>query len=297
MKTRSSFWSLLKNELGAGRFWHVALVAAWSLTNWLFLAVVPFLALFGEFAAHGNLASLFEAGLIPIMAFVFLLCITAITACATVPALAELLPPGEYAPFPVPTLEYLFTRAINRRLIFRARTTSLCFLFLAPLFLDLAMSPFLPETYFGIAESNTPEAIRRYEQYRRTFPTSHAVSGHAVSLPGQIIIPHGGLAYAAWLAWSVTFAFVLLQGYGVLIAKRVKPNNWWTALYPAAPILGVLLSMALWARGVVKLPDHFCEHCFLFFSTHPVALVLALLACAAIIQTWCERKFSKLEVS
>jgi hypothetical protein len=217
---------------------------------------------------------------------------------ATVPAFCDLLEPSgsTSGTLHLPILEFLFTRAINRRLLFRARTTVFFILVLTPLFFNLAISPLAPPTSFGLAEATSPAAVRRGEQYRRAFPASHPATSPAPVLPGQLVIPHGAAAFTAWLGWLGTFAFVLLQAYGALIARWVNPNQWRTASFAAAPLLAVLMCLFVLTRTSINTRLDVCERNFLFFSTYPVPLVITLAALALALQIWCERRFSKLEI-
>ena len=211
--------------------------------------------MFGDSNSRGNIAALFEAGFLPIIAFLLLSCLAVWITYATVPAFSDLLSPGGAVPGPVQHLgafEFLFTRAVDRRKLFRARTTVFFIFTLIPLFLNVVVSPFAPEIRIGPADSTSAEAVGRYEQYMKAFPASHPAKTDAAIVPGQIVIPDGAVAYTAWLAWSGTLVFLLLQGYGTLIARRVKPNSWRTAFFPGAPILFLLFSLILVARASLR---------------------------------------------
>jgi hypothetical protein len=298
MNARAPFWPLLKHELEVGWFGGLARLVGFLSTYWLFLGVLPYVFLYAPAAAHANLASLFEAGFVPIMLFLMGISLSAMMIYATVPAFCDLVEPTGSASgsMHLPILEFLFTRAINRRLLFRARATVFFILVLTPLFINLALSPLAPPTSFGLAESTSPAAVRRYEHYRRAFPASRPATNPALVLPGQITIPHGAVAFTAWLAWVGALCFVLLQAYGVLIAKRVKPNQWRTVPLAAAPLLALLLCFFILTRTPINARLDICERSFLFFSTYPVPLVMALAALALVLQVWCERRFSKLEI-
>jgi hypothetical protein len=41
---------------------------------------------------------------------------------------------------------------------------------------------------------------------------------------------------------------------------------------------------------------NFCEASFDFFALHPLAMTLAAAALVIVIQKWCERRFSQLEI-
>jgi hypothetical protein len=299
MKTQTPFWPLLKNELALGRSGGTGNVAGILLAYWLLVGAVPLMVLFGDNDSRGNIASVFDAGSLPILAFPFLSSLTLWITYATVPAFCDILSPAGVIPGALQNLgafEFLFTRAVDRGMLFRARATAFFIVALTPLFLNVAVSPFAPDITFSPATSTPAELIRRQGQYLRAFPASHRGTSHAMIVPGQVVIPHGAVAYTAWLAWNGTLAFLLLQGYGSWIARRVKPNRWWTASFPGAPIFFLLLTLILVAKGSRRTHINIYENSFLFFSTHPLAMVIALAAVAAGIQCWCERRFSKLEI-
>jgi hypothetical protein len=296
MNARTPFWPLFKNELEIGWFIAIAGVGMLLAFYWFMLGAFPYVLLFAATTAQGNLAQLFDAGFVPIMLFLMGAWLCAVMIYATIPNFSDLLDPSVVAPcsLRLPSLEYLFTRAINRRLLFRARTAVFFILVLTPLFLSLAIAPFAPQTRFGLADPTSPAAVRRYEQYQKAFPASHPAMNHA--MPGQITVPLGAAAFIAWLAWFGTFASVLLQAYGALIAKWITPNPWRTALFAAAPLLAMVGCVLLLTRTSLNVRVDICERSFLLFSTYPIPLVIALAALAAALQIWCERRFSKLEI-
>ena len=274
MKAPPTFWLLLKHQLALGQTGGAWPVAGLLLVCWLIVAALPLLVLFGQGMAHGNVASLFQCGVLPVFAFLFLICLTLSMTYATVPAFCDLLPPENGVRGSIQKLavfEFLFTRAVDRRLLFRARMTAFAIMVLAPLFLSLAVSPLAPDISFGPSDSTSAEALARHERYLAAFPASHP-RVHAAIVPGELIIPHGAVAYAAWVACSGTFAYLLLQAYGTLIARRVKPNIGWTSLLPAAPILVLLISLAVLVRSSFDAGISFFEISFLLFSTHLLQL-------------------------
>jgi len=58
----------------------------------------------------------------------------------------------------------------------------------------------------------------------------------------------------------------------------------------------VLLCVFILTRTSINTRLDVCERSFLFFSTYPVPLVIALAALAIVLQIWCERRFGKLEI-
>ena len=108
--------------------------------------------LFGDNNSDGNIATLFGAGFLPIMTLLFLSVLTMWIAYATVPSFSLLLPPGGSIPFAVQhpgVFEFMFTRAVNRRMFFRGRTAALFIVVLTPFFLNVLASPLAPGISFS----------------------------------------------------------------------------------------------------------------------------------------------------
>jgi hypothetical protein len=308
MKAPAFFWALLKHELTHGYLGGTGQVVMMLLIYWLAIGAFPLVVLFGDSNSQGNIATVFEAGFLPILAFLFLGFLTVWMTYATIPAFGQLLSPGGSVPgaVQVSALEFFFTRAVDRRILFRARTTAFLLVGLTPFFLDLAVSPFLPALRFAPSDVASPDTIRRHQHYLKAFPLNLNrnlnPNPHLPPTPTEttsslpMVIPHGTVAYAAWLAWTATLAFLILQGYAALIAKRVKPNHWRTVIFPAAPILFLLLWLVVGPPHSLTAQVRVFEDCFLFFSTHPLAMTAALAALAAAVQAWCEQRFCKLEI-
>ena len=308
MKAQAQFWPLLKNELAFSRMGNAGAVAGTFIVYWLAVGMLPLLLLFRSNAAQSNIPALFEAGLLPILASLMLAPLTFWITYATVPAFSQLLAPGGSVPGAIQhggAFEFMFTRAVDRCLLFRARSTALLIFALAPLFLNVLVSPLAPPVFFDPPDYSSAESVSRHSYYMEAFPAARSseedqldrLENHrAPIVPGRSYIPHGAAAFAAWLTWSATLAFLLLQAYGTLVARWVKPNNWWTALYAVTPILLISLAFGIEMRGSLRKHCLTYEDSFLFFSTHPLAMVVSLIALAAILQVWCERRFCKLEI-
>jgi hypothetical protein len=297
MKGRSTFWLLLKSELTWGTGAAGASAAVTLLVYWFFIGAFPLLVLFGDKSSSGNLAALFEGGFLLIMAFLLLSGLTVWIASVTIPAFAELLPPNGAIPGAIQNLgsfEFLFTRAVDRRVLFRAKTTAFMLFALTPFILNLLFAPLAPEIRFGPADSMSTDTAQRRERYVKAFPSSYPATRGTIIIPGQIVIPHGTVRFMSWLAWNGALALFLLQGYSLFIARHVKPNRTWTALFPIAPIFVLFGMVAAAARE--KSARQACENCFLFFANHSLAMVVGLVVLVVVIQIWSELRFSKLEI-
>ena len=297
MKAATPFWPLLKNELMPGHFGGPGTAVFTLLGYWLGIGAFPIVVLFADSSAQGTMASVFDAGFLPIFTILFLGFLSIWVTYAVVPTFGDLLAPEGSVPgaVHVAALEFLFTRAVDRRVLFRARATAFFIFALTPLFLDMAVSPLMPRVRFAPGNLTSTVAVHRQEEYLRAFPTSRPEAVPPGSPAGQPV-PHGAIAYTGWVAWSATLALLLLQGYACLISKRVKPNNWWTALFPIMPVLLVILWLWLAGRGILGTPIRWYEDSFLLFSMHPLAMVLALAGLAVAVQGWCERRFSRMEL-
>lgn len=282
MKARTPFWPLLKNELDLGRAAGTGQVMIVLLVYWGCVGAFPSMILFGQ-------GWQFENGIFFILAFLHLSVLTVWLTYATVPSFCDLLSPGGGIPGAVQyfgAFEFLFTRPVDRKTLYRARTAALFLFALTPLLVNVAASPLAPAINFGSGGDGR----------RETFLKALKLDNRNYFDSSAIIAPHGALAYTAWLAWGATFAFVLLQGYATFITPRIKADRWWTALFAGGPIFFALVSLIVTLRISARNHRNLCEEGFLFFASHPLGMLLALVVAAGLVQIWCERRFSKLEI-
>ncbi len=269
MKTRSQFWHLLENELAPGRSGNAEAAASVTFllaVYWAAIAALPWLILFGDADGRGNVSTLLQSGLLPILWLLFLSFLTLWMSYVIIPEFRNILPPGGCALPGIQhagALEFLFTRPANRRLIFRTRTAALAIMVLGPLFFDMGASFFAQKLFSFI---------------------------HAPAVPRQIV------PYAVWLTWSCALTFLLFQAYGISIAKWVKSGQWWTGLFPFVPVSVIIAVSLLTAIGPWKTNRSFCESSFALFAAHPLAMTAGAAALAVVIETWSERKFSQFEI-
>ncbi len=176
MKTRSQFWHLLENELAPGRSGNAEAAASVTFllaVYWAAIAALPWLILFGDADGRGNVSTLLQSGLLPILWLLFLSFLTLWMSYVIIPEFRNILPPGGCALPGIQhagALEFLFTRPANRRLIFRTRTAALAIMVLGPLFFDMGASFFAQKLFSFI---------------------------HAPAVPRQIV------PYAVWLTWRL----------------------------------------------------------------------------------------------
>ena len=288
MNVRTPYWPLFRNELGFDHGPKVAwaLGAGVSLAGWLVGSSVPLLLLFK--ASEGNLGTFFAAfedlfG----FALVWWLAITGwMFAFALFPGISNPIQS-------VRAFEFMFTRAIDRRRLFRIRAAVIYLMMLGPLLLNLLVSAGAPEPTLGPDASEPVSSTFRQEQYSRTFPASHAKEGRSRLQPALLVIPRGAVVLTAWIFWFGTAGLVLMQGYCALLATRVQHSPWLAGIAVGAP---VLLAFGLAPRLPRHLP-HLYEENFLFFARHLVPLMLGLLALIPLVQLFSERRFRALEIT
>ena len=292
MKTRSTFWPLLKNELAIFRYGEVGFALAGFLAFYTAgLIMLVFLLLFANNDLGNNLAGLLETNLLPITTAAFFLQLAVLTFLSTVPALSDLLEAEDGRRLPLRLLlgwEFLFTRAVDRGALCRARTAAFFIFALAPFFISLAVASFTPAVHINLNATPPAQIAARQERYLNAFPASQPVIVNGRTQPGQFDIPHGAATFTAWLAWNVAFMILLCRAYAALVAPSVKASRWWSATPLIVPfLLVVLLPVNI---GFLQ------ERDFLFFAAHLYALVAALIAFAIIVQLWCEHRFRKMEI-
>jgi hypothetical protein len=287
MNARTPYWPLFRNELGVDHYPAVpwALGFSFYLALWLAVSFVPLLLLFN--ASEGNLGIFFAAfGDLVGFALVWWLAMTGwLFAFALFPGISNPIQS-------VRAFEFMFTRAIDRRQLFRTRAAIIYLVMLGPLLLNLLVSAGSPETTLGPDASDPAPATFRREQYLRTFPDSHPKEGKSQMQPAPIVIRHGALVLTAWILWLGTLGLLLMQGYCVLLARRVQHNPWLAGLAISAPVLAAFV-LAPW---IPRVSPHFYEHSFLFFARNLVPLWIGLGALIPVAQIFSERRFRVFEI-
>jgi len=197
------------------------------------------------------------------------------------------------------SLEFLFTRAIDRGLWLRTERTAVIIIALLPLLLNLLLSPLSPKLAFDRAESGSRTAAVQ-ERYLSIFPGSQLVA-EADGDPEQLVIRHGTETFAAWLVWlgaSITF---LVAAYWSLVFTAWQRGGWHHSKSKWRPWLGFSMIQLPFYLPIVVLV--ICatvrfnpfEECFLLFARHPGLMVMALVGLILIVQPLSERNIRRLE--
>lgn len=287
MNARTPYWPLFRNELGVGHYPGIpwALGIGFYLAMWLLASFLPLLVLFKT--CEGNLATFFTVfGVIFGFALAWWLAMTGwLFAFALLPGISN----------PIQTVrafEFMFTRAIDRRRLFRTRAAVIYLVMLGPLLLNLLVSAGSRETTLGPDPSEPGSAALRREQYSNAFPASHPKEGKSLDQPAPIVIPRAGMVLSAWILGLGTLGLLLMQGYCVLVARHVQNNPWLAGMVIGGPVVAAFL-LAPW---IPKLYPELFEQSFLFFARNLVPLLIGVLALIPVVQIFSERRFSRLEI-
>jgi hypothetical protein len=197
------------------------------------------------------------------------------------------------------SLEFLFSRALDRALWLRAERLAVIILAAGPLVINLALSPWEPILAFDPAPPGSP-AGEIQARYMSAFPGSQLAAvetGHAE----QLVIRHGTEMFAAWLVWSSLALIFLVAGYFAWSFtawqragwhhSKSKWRPWLGGAMTGAPIFSVIFVFLVCLVWRVNL----YEESFLFFARHPAPLALALAALIFVVQPLSERNIRKLE--
>ena len=295
---RSSFWPLLRLDLGIGLFppLLLAFVFGYFLVCWVGMSALPVALLVR--GCKGNIAAFFTAfGELLSSVPLWWLFIAGLLFFRTLyPALAEVSsPPDPQASNAEASFlahEFLFSRAIDRRTIFRARQSAVLLIMLTPLFFTLLLWPRSCEVILGPDSNGGTLDLARAQQYQRTFGDGLTKAANPALPQGSLVIPNGGRLFAAWfLCWGFAGTF-LAQAICSAMGRYVPPKRWLFYVLVGLPFIltWFLLSHPPACAG------RLIEGSFLCFAAHPAAMVLGSLAFAAAIQVYCKREFLLLEV-
>lgn len=287
MNARTPYWPLFRNELGFDHCPKITWALAFSLNLalWFGASSFPLVILFK--VSEGDLGTFFAAfGDLTGFVMIWWLAMTGwFFAFALFPGISN----------PVQSIrafEFMFTRAIDRRRLFRARAVLIYLLLLGPLLLNLLVSTGSRETTVG-SDAFDPDgtAIRR-AQYQQTFPDSRLNEEKSQEQPAPIVIPHGAVALTAWVFWLGTFGLLFMQGYCTVVVNHIKHNPWLAGLAVGVPVMAAMF----FAPWIPRHHPHFYEESFLFFARNGGPLLLGLLVLIPGVQLFSEHRFRKLEI-
>ena len=198
------------------------------------------------------------------------------------------------------SLEFLFTRAIDRGLWLRTERTAVIIIGLGPVILNLVLSPLGPGLAFEPAASGSPAAMVQ-ERYMQIFPASHLTKVDSAGNSEQLVISHGTEVFAAWLLWFGMLCIFLVAAYFSLAFTAWQRAGWHHSTSKRRPWLGAVMVNAPAYSPVpllilcAALHVNLFEESFLLFASHPVLMAIALVALILVVQRLSERNIKKLE--
>jgi hypothetical protein len=198
------------------------------------------------------------------------------------------------------SLEFLFTRAVERALWLRAERTAVLIVGLGPLFLNLALSPIGPSLAFEPAEAGSPAAVAQ-AHYLHAFPGGYLTIADSSGRTEQLVIRHGSVVFAAWLVWFGLLCVFLVAAYFALVFLPWQRAGWHHSKSKLRPWLGAVMVNTpaclriLLLLACAALHINLLERSFLVFASHPVLMTAALLVLVSIVQPLSERNLNKLE--
>ncbi len=186
---------------------------------------------------------------------------------------------GFLAPLGIPANhswnEFIATRAIDRALLFRAKTVMLGVFMVLPMLLNFGLICMVARQF--------PPDIRSF------LDTPPATQFEAASVATAT-------AFAWAMVWASAAAIVLAQGYYGLVAKLITHRRTVRgALMAGLPILLGLIGFYVVRFSFESEHDRMAPT-VRFFARHWSGLTLALLALAVVVQRFCERRFAEQEV-
>lgn len=287
-QARSPFLVLLKHELGFQQMRGLELFFALTFFYgpWLALNILMF-------ALGYDLAAFYPG----VLGGVLLFWLLGACAMATYPQVPLVW--SNMANFK--QFEFLFTRAVDRRLNFRAKVAATLIVVLAPQLPGLVCSLAQPDMVVKLdAGAGEPEVARDTIEgrefptvrYFQAFPGSARLPAPKPEEPGSLLIRGGWLIYACWLAWATTLLTAVFFAYYALAGRHLRSTGWWANTVLIAPIPVVLGGMlfAIW-RGF-----HPGDELFLFFREHWFGCAFLLAGVCFASMRWCERRFAELEI-
>jgi hypothetical protein len=198
------------------------------------------------------------------------------------------------------SLEFLFTRAIDRGLWLRTERVAVIIIGLGPLILNLIFSPLGPDLAFEPATAGSSAALVQ-ERYRQIFPGSHMAASDTAGRSAELVIQHGAEMFAAWMVWFGLGCIFLVAAYFSLVFtawqragwhhSKSKKRPWLGALMVHTPAYFPILVLLLFATLQINI----FEESFLLFASHPVLMGIALIALMLVVQPLTERNIKKLE--
>jgi len=178
-------------------------------------------------------------------------------------------------------LEFLLTRAVDRRLVLRARSVSYLLVILA-----------LPLAAYLVALKSPVLQIEEFDQaaYQEVF---HRIPG-SISAPKSdiIIIPNGNTLLESWRVWSSLCVAIGVQVFVYFIYPFKHRSYFVWGFFVAVLLVPITTILAYRNAGAIVSPS---ETLFLAFVARQPLFWLGTIAPLIYAQLWCENRFSRTE--
>ena len=288
-QTRRPFLTLLKHEIGFQQLsrLELALALTFFYLPWLALNILMF--------ALGRDLTAFYPGILGGLLLLWLMAMCSLAAYPQVPVIWSNM--TNFKAF-----EFLFTRAVDRRLNFRAKAAATLLLVLVPQLPGLVWSLAQPDMVVRLDANPGAGVVSRVfiegrvfplERYVQAFPGSERQLGEKPEDGMVRLRIRGGLrAYAAWLAWSTMLGMALFFAFYALVGRHLRCSGWWANTVLLAPLLVVIGLVCL----SVRLGFYPGNESFLFFREHEFVCFLLLIVVGYASLRWCEDRFAELEI-
>jgi hypothetical protein len=182
--------------------------------------------------------------------------------------------------------EFLMTRAVDRRLVFRARAV---LYYLVVLTLPLCGLPLsLGSPTLRVGESGETE----YQQQQVLDHMAGSTRAEADNYRHEIIIPNGNPLVQSWRIWSI-LCLVLGTQIVILLIYPLKYRRFilWGVLAAVVGIPLYLTFSSISKGGGLA----FNEVMFFGFVAHQGLVWVFTIAAVLLGQVWCERRFARME--
>ena len=177
--------------------------------------------------------------------------------------------------------EFLLTRAVDRRLVLRARSVLFAMMVLVMPLLFFLMSLESPRLQVG--EYNAASHQRILE----AIPGSVSES-QEVGRPGNITIQNGNPLIEDWRIWLFLTVGIITQAVIMLLFPLKNRRIIYWILYGGA--IAIFLGLALYFKSL-----SYNETLFFAFLGHQPLFWLVTIAALLVTQVWCERRFTLAE--
>ncbi len=258
MNTSKQFWPIFKLQLMANpNIWFMALAFSMPLFIGLTSSTHDF-----EFVISSP--NLFFGGLMGVLIFA-----------------PEILTPSSQNSWTGFGMEFILTRAVDRRIVARAKTFFFYLLILSIpaglLFYSLKEPDLKATSYSKIIHQECLSVLK-----------GSVLTKESHGLPHLLFIPRGNILIAAWHAWEFSVCAILTQTFIYLIHPLKHRKQIFYLFF-----IGFVITpfVGIYSHQPFSLTDRF----FFGFASHPILLWALTIFAFVLCQLWYERRFIRME--